>query len=329
MADIQRQFEKFHEIIRVDFDMQDELREKRDVVVGLIIDHLRERGLPTPEPLLQGSYRMGTGVKPIAELEYDIDIGLRFAFGQNEFRVDEVKQWIFEAVEGHTKRTEDKGPCVRVLYAAGFHLDLVAYRTYEGLFGGQKFQLAHKTRGWVDADPPALLEHVEKHRGPFSELKDSSTKTDQFRRVVRYLRRWNDVRLPREDDGKPTGLSLVLLCCEKLRPHRFLDGRPNDLKALAEVARAAGASWGRISARKPTPEYEDMFGRLDDNQMAALKHDLVTLSDALDEAAAMADPVEACRRVSQQLGNDFPIPAPEETARRSKAPAIVTSSASA
>ena len=40
------------------------------------------------------------------------------------------------------------------------------------------------------------------------------------------------------------------------------------------------------------------------------------------------DPVEACKKLSAQFGDDFPVPEPSETAQK-KAPAIVSSSASA
>jgi hypothetical protein len=72
MANIQTYFEDFHEVIRADYDMNSTLREKRDIVVDLIKARLKEGGHLTCDQLLQGSYRMGTGVKPIGDLEYDI-----------------------------------------------------------------------------------------------------------------------------------------------------------------------------------------------------------------------------------------------------------------
>src|ERR1035438_1736229 len=88
MANIQTYFEDFHEVIRADYDMNSTLREKRDIVVDLIKARLKEGGHLTCDQLLQGSYRMGTGVKPIGDLEYDIDFGLRFR--SEERRVGKV-----------------------------------------------------------------------------------------------------------------------------------------------------------------------------------------------------------------------------------------------
>src|SRR4051794_29827650 len=62
MAKLQRYFEQFHEKIRADYDMNKTLREKKDIILNRIRKHLKENGRPSFDELLQGSYRMGTGV---------------------------------------------------------------------------------------------------------------------------------------------------------------------------------------------------------------------------------------------------------------------------
>lgn len=329
MADIQQQFEKFHATIRVDYDMSQELREKRDIVVAKVQKYLRDNQLPGVRVLLQGSYKMKTGSQPIADLEYDIDIGLRFDFNEGVYTAAEVRRWIYEAVKDHTHFCDDKGPCIRVVYEKGFHLDLVAYCVWTDAFGREQYRLAHKDKGWREADPPKLLDHVSQHRERFQGTDDNATKTDQFRRCVRALRRWNDVRTPYEDEEKPAGLAYVLLACEKLNKRTFLDGRPDDRKALEEWTRSASQTFGRISVIKPTPEHEDMFGRVGDEEMDKLKADLAALANDLRDAGTMADPVEACKVLQKHFGEDFPVPKPEETGRKTSAPAITTSSVSA
>ena len=48
MADIQKYFEKFHEVIRVDYDMRQDLAEKRDIVVRRIEKHTIDNARPKP-----------------------------------------------------------------------------------------------------------------------------------------------------------------------------------------------------------------------------------------------------------------------------------------
>jgi hypothetical protein len=267
-------------------------------------------------------------VRPIGSLEYDIDDGLRFEFHPDDHTAGEVRKWILKAVEGHTDRVEDKGPCIRVGYAAGYHVDLVCYAVWpEGQT--ERFNLAHRDSGWRPTDPPALLEAIKKARAPYSGTEDARSKTDQFRRAVRYLRRWDDFAIPKESTAKPAGLAFVLLCSERLAPKQFVNGDADDRSALEILALAASSAAGRLVARKPTPEYEDMFARLTDPEMSDLKNRFSALTRALEDADAEPDPVEACRILQRVFGEDFPIPPPEDTGKRTRTPAIVPSSASA
>jgi hypothetical protein len=328
MADIQAQFEKFHDTIRVDFDMSTDLRDSRDVVLNLIRKHLKDNQRPAFRELHQGSYKMKTGVKPLADRDYDIDIGLRFFVDFKEYDASIVRGWVFDAVKDHTNVCKNGGPCVRVVYQAGYHLDLVTYAV-EDQAGTDRYRLAHKTNGWRDADPPSLLDHVNAARKQFEGTEDGATQTDQFRRIVRYLRRWDDVHNPDEGDSKPTGLAFVLMCCSHLAPQWFIDRRPDDRAALEQLCWLMSAYPGRIVANKPTPEYEDMFGRLSDADMNALKQRFASLAEALRQAGATVDPVRACKLLRSQFGDDFPVPTPEDSGKKTKAPAIITSSASA
>ena len=195
MANIQKQFEVFHQNIRIDYDS---LREKRDIVLNRLRKYLKDKELPGFDELLQGSYAMGVGIAPIEKLEYDMDVGLRFEIDYNDYSASKVSDWVFKGVEDHTDKVEQKGPCVRVTYAQGdYHLDLVSY-AWKNNSTIETFKLAHKTKGWKPADPPALLKFVEEKRNPFEVTKDSATQTDQFRRIVRYLKRWND-KMPLSD----------------------------------------------------------------------------------------------------------------------------------
>ncbi|MCI0627736.1 MAG: nucleotidyltransferase [Acidobacteria bacterium] len=330
MADVQRYFEQFHDTIRTDYEMNRTLREKKDIIVTLLRRRFQEEDRPAFQELLQGSYSqpVRTGVCPIAGLEFDIDVGLRFGFSANDYEASDVRKWVLKAVEGHTNRVEDKGPCIRVGYADGFHVDLVPYAVWNA-GGVEQFRLAHRTKGWRPADPPALLKHIKRARELFADTEDSRTNTDQLRRITRYLKRWYDEAIPVESDAKPSGLAFLLLAIDHLQPTKSWDGRPDDRKALWQVANYSSIILRRLTAFKPTPEYEDMFSSLSDKHMGDLKSCFQSLGNALTYAELEVDPVKACQRLQDVLGADFPVPEPERTAKRTSAPAIVTSSSSA
>jgi len=303
MAKLQQYFEQFHAAIRADYEMNKTLREKKDIILNRIRKHLSDNGRPGFDELLQGSYKMKTGVDPIAALEYDIDVGLRFAFNETDYDAKTVRRWVLEAVSGHTDKVEEMGPCIRVTYATGgYHVDLVVYCVWTDALGVEQYRLAHKTKGWRPANPIGLLDHVKARRKPFEGTEDTATSTDQFRRVVRYLKRWNDEAIPVEREDKPTGLAFTLLACEGLAPRSSIQGDPDDRLALATLARAAESVAGRLVAKKPTPEFEDMFGRLSDAEMTKLKQRFLHLADVLDEAERTVDIPEACRKIRTILG---------------------------
>lgn len=326
MANVQKQFEKFHEAIRTDYDTNQELREKRDIILDKIEKSLTDAKRPKFERLMQGSYIMRTGVKPIGEKEYDIDVGLRFKITDKDHSAADVRSWVFGAIKDHTKDVTAKGPCIRVRYSAGFHVDLVAYAWWTDEYGVEQYRLAHETKGWLATDPPKLLQYVADAQSNFAGT-DGGTQTPQLRRVIRYLKRWDDVWQPDESDAKPSGLAFTLLSILRVARTVAFDGKPDDRSALRSVA-AFASNQTRLNAKKPTPEYEDVFGKLSDTDMAALIGRFRLMRDALDAAEKETDPTVACALLAKVFGDDFPVPPPEETGEKSKAPAIITSSAS-
>jgi len=119
------------------------------------------------------------------------------------------------------------------------------------------------------------------------------------------------------------------LCIENLAVTRFTDLRSDDRRAVENVARRAAQTIGRITLKKPTPEFEDVVSGITDTEMETWKKRFGALADALQEAGRLTDPVEACKLLVKEFGDDFPVPPPEDTGKRTKAPAIITSSVSA
>jgi len=326
MAEIQKYFEQFHEKIRIDFEMSDVLREKRDIILDKIRSYLRESDLPSFKELHQGSYAMKTGVKPLDGEEYDIDVGLRFSMSEDDYLAGDVRQWVLDAVEGHTHKVDNMPSCVRVAYAEDYHVDLVCYAVWEDDAGNTEFRLAHRDKGWRPAEPTRLLDLVKEAMQPFEEIEDSATATNQFRRVVRYIRRWIDENF--EPSARPAGIGIVVLASDHLEPTTKWDGTADDATALRSFANELGTHPGRLVAQKPTPEYEDLLAAFSDSEMEGFKEGLRELSKVIASAQNEIDPVDACKALARILGSDFPVPKAEDTAKKTRGPAIVPSSSS-
>jgi hypothetical protein len=334
MTSVQAQFELFHKDIRTYYEINHTLREKKDIIVRRVKKHLEKNKRPQCTEFIQGSYKMKVGICAVEGLEYDIDVGLRFSFDESEYAPATVRGWVFEAVDGHTEKVEEKPSCIRVVYADGYHVDLVCYAWWDDDHDQEQHRLAHESKGWRAADPPGLVQHVKDAREPFADTSDTATQTDQFRRIVRYLKRWNDHAMPFESKDKPAGIALVLLTKEHLsNPRTSWDGTSDDRAALEQVAQAAENAVGRISIAKPTPEYEDLFGGISDKGMTSLKKRFGELRQALVDAKNAPDVQTACKRLREVFGEDFPCPDPDDgkkqEAKKTSAPAVISSASSA
>jgi hypothetical protein len=168
---------------------------------------------------------------------------------------------------------------------------------------------------------------VKDAQKPFKDT-EGSTQTNQLRRIIRYLKRWDDVQQPEETDAKPSGLAFTLLAIAHLQTSLSWDGKPDDRVGLLKIATLAETQ-ARLIAQKPSPEYEDVFGKLSDEDMAALISRFRVMKSTLEHANVEPDPVKACRALAAIFGDDFPVPPPDDTGVKTKAPAIVTSSSSA
>ena len=311
MADVQKHFEDFHKKIRMDYETNKELADKRDIIINKIKKYLEGNEKPSLKVLLQGSYIMKTGVKPIDDLECDIDVGLRFYIDKSEYAAKEVRSWVYNAVKEHTNDVSEKGPCIRVRYEKGHHIDLVIYAVQKN-GSDEVCHLAHKDKGWRPSDPPKLLDHVYAINEIYEGTEDGLTSTTQFRRVVRCLKRWDDEAMPYESDSKPAGLAYTLLAGEySTGPHKNGEDS-DDSSMLCQIAEKVSNLSGRIQIFKPTPEYEDLFAKLSESEMKTLKQRFKDLKDAIGEARGAKSIKKACQILKKQFGRDFPVPEDDE-----------------
>jgi len=301
MANIQKQLEGFHKNIKVE---SSELRKKRDIIVDKIKKSLSEDNKPVPELLNQGSYIYGVGIKPVSGEDYDIDVGLVFKIKSSDYNAEEVRKWVYDAIKEHTDQVQNKGPCIRVIYQVGYHVDLVCYARYRDSDLIENFQFAHKNGSWIASDPKKIKDHIQKAREKFKGTKNSSG-SDQLQRVVRCFKRWNDLAIPDESDDKPIGLAILLYCIEVLQSSYDSQGNLDDLQALVHITEKAKNS-NKICAYKPDTQ-ENVFSKISDSGMKKLILRFQKLHNALLEARNSDSLEDACKTMREQFGDNFPL----------------------
>lgn len=320
MTLLQSEFMKFNQTIRLGW--QDEgaiLRDKRDA----ILERLHERlDGPSFSSFNQGSYELGTGVKP-EDGDYDIDVGLRFNTSLDEWRDPvQLKEVVCDALSGYN--VELRRPCVTVYYRrAGeplYHIDLNVYVPDPG--SDEMLYLAVGKRGdaatrqeWRYTDPLALSAAVDQK---FAAGDDR----EQFRRVVRYLKRWKDHNFPREGDAAPKGIGLTAAALSWLSVAKEYDpvaGKTycKDLAALSGlVATMLANAQPRLVVKLPVPPHDDLFGRMNAVQMRECCAKLEGLDEALRGAWRDPDDASTSAALRKVFGEDFPEVSRSGAARR-------------
>ncbi|RUR14030.1 nucleotidyltransferase domain-containing protein [Legionella septentrionalis] len=296
----QNMLENFHRKIKVD---KEDIRDKRNILTQKIKSHLKENGHPICEIINQGSYIYGVGVIPVEDQEYDIDVGLVFPVRATDYEPNVIRQWIFDSIKNHTSRVEERGPCIRVHYAAGYHVDLVIYAQFHNNINQESYQLARGNNKWVAADPKALKQYISTARQSFSSTKDNFG-SDQIQRITRYLKRWNDLDIPQDSPDKPSGLATLLLVIKLLESPFMSGNQSNDFDALKNIAIKVMQLPDRLVVFKPTPEYEDLFKKLNNKAMRHLISRFNTLLEDLMRAESLPEN-EAVKILSNHFGDDF------------------------
>lgn len=282
-------------------------------------------------------------MKPL-DCDFDIDVGLRFEVAKDDYPDPvEVKQWVYDALDGHTKKVEMRRPCVTVFYQSGdeprYHVDLAVYSSADANADGKTYLAKGKegslpeNRLWEEADPDGLVAVLT---GKFS-----GDAWEQFRRCLRYLKRWKDTKFTSNGNAAPVGIGITLAANNWFSPKsKVVDAFaaktcPDDLGALLDFVDAMcrrfsqvfrDGEWAdRLVVELPVAPYNDVFEKMTNKQMADLEENLQKLSGILNEALKEADPVVACKKLQKAFGQDFPVPEKNETGQKRGKPIIASS----
>ena len=322
MANVQTYFNKFDEKIKRSYDDSSTLREKRDLLLNDLRDGLRRYSqnhnvrIPRFEHFNQGSYAIGTGIEPLPREDYDIDVGLIFHLSKNDYSSVQVKQWVHGALQSGNRTVEYKRPCVRVQYhRAGsevYHVDLAVYSESPSDWDNQMYLAkgfpgsGPENRIWEVAAPKKLVEIFQQK---FQHQKDQN----QFKRIIRFLKRWKDVTFSANGNERPTGIA-ISACAKWFQVgsvYNFIDGKNyyDDLTALKYLTESIINYFNfgsRIIVSLPIPPYNDLFEKMSDNQMSNFKIKLLVLRAELIRTEEAHNTLTACQILQGVFGSDFP-----------------------
>lgn len=314
MAYVQPNFTKFHNKIRLsDSNANAKLREKREIIVEALRAGLNKHADDGGKNLTfshfnQGSYAIGTGIMP-KDGDYDIDVGIIFDNSADDFdHAVELKKIVRDAVETNGRNVKIRRPCVTVTYLkdgeTDYHVDLAIYVETDSddlnLAVGRESSSGDQIY-WELSDPKGLTKKIKDlHSGDDAK---------QFRRCIRYLKKWRDYKF--SGSGAPVGIGLTCAAYEHFSPTKY-DGEYSDLRAtktlVSSMLNESDSGAGRIVAKLPVRPWNDLFDEMTDTQMNTFVEKLRSLEDALEDARDEASVKEACKTLNGQFGPDFEVP---------------------
>nr|WP_294486834.1 nucleotidyltransferase [uncultured Anaerosporobacter sp.] len=339
---LQQYFEDFNKKIKMDYDVLSELAEKRDIIINKL---KANTDVPAFEAFNQGSYAMYTGVEPI-DKDYDIDVGLKFKVNKKDNDPVKLKQKVYDALKNHTDYgAEIKKPCVTVTYKKNgdkaFHVDLAVYSYENKDDTNSQMYLARGTydgnKEWEEADPIKLMNDIT---GKYTD----SSQRNQYRRIIRYMKRWKNKEFNADGHAEPPGIGITLLAYEKFEPQKYdyLESKYifDDLEALIKFVDAIknkfvissysvdkGEWLYKIEILLPEKPGTNVYSKMTEIQMTNFKKKIETLLEKLNEVKNETDVIEQCTKLSKIFGDDFPVPE-KETESKSQSNFVPPSSAS-
>lgn len=323
---VQTELKKFNDKIRADFETKKGLSEKRDILLAKLRNN---DDLPSFKELNQGSYAMCTGIEPEEDSEYDIDVALRFSANKDDYDPIELKEQICEILKNHTDYgAEIKKPCVTVTYKkdgeAKFHVDLVTYLYADKNDENSQLCIAKgkdkDSQEWEEADPKGLVDYI-------NDSVDVGEKRNQFRRVVRYLKKWKNRKFSNTGHTNPPSIGITLITADNFNYHEeddlesLIDAVNSIVNKFAYVGKNdSGRNMYRISLSLPYflkfKFGNDIFEKMSDAQMTDFKDKLEKFKNDLIEVKEEVDELEQYKKLNKIFGDDFEIPEAKNSAKK-------------
>ena len=340
---IQTHFDKFHDKIKLgrEDDAYKKARGRDDNIKAEVKTVFSEAGYPVVADFIQGSLKTHTGIVPISG-DYDIDRALVIDEEKAPENPVTPKKKALDVLEDRGfKNAKIKKPCVTADYASdNVHIDFIIYKRS----GNQHYLAVGKensdenNREWSAADPHGLTDWINDDSRYGGD--DAKAILAQFRRLVRYLKRWRDVQFSETLEEKVFSIGLTVMVKERLLWSFSTEGARQDLQALSEtVGTILDAGYfteeetGRYRVRihLPAQPWRDIFDGSSLNTGTQLYNKLKRLKEKLAEAEGLSDEREQCQILSKLFGDDFEVPDPPkggsktEKAKYSSAGIVTTS----
>ena len=268
---IQTYFNQFHDKIKLGRrdDAYKKARDRDDSITRDVKTAFEDAGYPVIHDFIQGSLKTNTGIVPMEGRDYDIDRALVVDSVDAPENPVEPKKKALKVLENRGfKNARIKKPCVTADYASeNVHIDFVIYkrRGEQHYLAVGKKNADENNREWSGADPLGLIDWINDDSTYGEDAKEIR---GQFRRLVRYLKRWRDIQFSTAVAAKVFSIGLTVMVKEQLKWSFNTEGTSQDLVALRKtVAAILGGNYFvyvsddkyRVRVNLPKEPWRDIF----------------------------------------------------------------------
>lgn len=316
---LQKKFEEFNTNIHLtrESDEYYQARKKDDSITDAIKTRFKEEGYAVVESFIQGSLSTFTTIKPVEE-DFDIDRAIVISNEKAPYNPLTPKKIVLEILENRGfKNAKIKKPCVTAVYQSiDLHIDIPIYSLDEN--GNYKLAVgkSDSTKEWSDSDPKGLTDWVNNFDMYYFHQNEHR---NQFRRLVRYIKKWRNETFSDEIKSKLFSIGLTIMIKQCFQSSIDIDGIPDDLIALKNTVShillfgnyliSDGKGGYKIRVALPVSPYRDIYndagsserGTQFYNKLSALNS---KLQDVIDENGNLK---KQCEILNKQFGNDFPL----------------------
>jgi hypothetical protein len=272
------------------------LKNSRNTIRDRIKKKFSDDGKKQPSFCGQGSYVMKTTINPLNG-EYDIDDGVYLNNIDTSKDVREwektetVHSWIYNAIENHTNKTEDKPRCVRVIYSKDYHVDLPIY-----VIKNNECYLAEKgEKQWNKSDPKAINDWFKN--------RDSEEKK-KLERIIIYLKAWKDFREFNNQSLKLVGGLQLTVLAEKY----FILSDCDEESLFKTVEKINNNLHLHPPLNNPIDNSLDLFFSYSSIRVDKFKEEFDSFYKKAKDAYYEEDNLESAKLWKKIFGDDFPLP---------------------
>ncbi|CDH34206.1 nucleotidyltransferase [Xenorhabdus bovienii] len=316
---IQSKFNIFHKAIKLgrkDPEYKN-ARSKDDSITEDIKARFKENGYPIIEDFIQGSLATHTAIKEKGQ-DFDIDRAIVIEVSLAPDNPITPKEAVLEVLESRRfKNAKIKNPCVTADYKTeNLHIDIPVYRRYEN----EQYELAigkrhsdENNREWSTAAPHELIDWINNSDkyGLYG-----SEKIAQYRRFVRYLKRWRNFKFKKEVCKKIFSIGITVMVKEQFQSSVNTEGFPDDLSALRATLYGI-LNYGnyfteveedsyKVKVLLPVSPRQDIFYKSSTDTGTQFRNKLKSLLDTLDKVASEESESKQCDLLRSVFGEDFP-----------------------